>query len=393
MTAAGRRTGFALLIAALAILLFFFSTTYLFWILLILLVLTAADAYLIRTDARRLELTAKASPGAQVGRSARITLSALRHGPLLAAGSVVVEMEICNLMFGTTRRQQFTLPLQSREKPLETSLDMDLCGETALRCVQAKVWDPMGLFCVDCTPFPESRTVCYPQQIGLELMLSRDTAGNANTEGLMQNRRGSDPSETFDIREYVPGDDVRAIHWKLSCKTDTLTLREPSEPSHYDVVLLPDLGLTQLSEDTTASERNSAAALTVELGEQLLMQGISFCFAIPSRQGLRLCEVTDRRALHRLLPQWLGLEIPAQSGVGLKFFLSEHYEQYFTRLLILSAGKYTQDIGGLEKRIGITVISTADDVSSPVYTRLGAGCEAIVLPSAQAHGERYKIVC
>ena len=35
-----------------------------------------------------------------------------------------------------------------------------------------------------------------------------------------------DPSETQAIREYLPGDSIRSIHWKLSQKTDTLMVRE-----------------------------------------------------------------------------------------------------------------------------------------------------------------------
>ena len=186
---------------------------------------------------------------------------------------------------------------------------------------------------------------------------------------------------------------MRTIHWKLSCKTDELIVREASEPSHYDVALLPDLGLAQAGTDASAAELNSAAGLTLSMGEQLLDQGIPFCLAIPTRQGLHLCQVNDRRELHRALPQWLGLAVPAQGGTGLKLFLSEHLEQYFTRLLIVSAGKYSQDVGSLERRIGVTVVSTADNTDTPAYTVLSAGCQAVVLPCSQAQGDSYKIVC
>lgn len=53
----------------------------------------------------------------------------------------------------------------------------------------------------------------------------------------MQNRKGSDASEMFDIRDYVPGDDIRTIHWKLSGKTDELIVRQASAPSHYNIAL------------------------------------------------------------------------------------------------------------------------------------------------------------
>ena len=50
----------------------------------------------------------------------------------------------------------------------------------------------------------------------------------------------NDQSEMYDVREYIPGDDIRSVHWKLSSKVDQLLLRQASDPTHYHVVLLPD---------------------------------------------------------------------------------------------------------------------------------------------------------
>lgn len=393
MTGARRRGGFCLLLAALAILLFFFGTAYLLWMLLVFLALAGAGALLIRKDAGHVAMEAAVSHGAKPGETVQLTVTAGASARLLAAGTVCVEVELRNQMFGITSREQMILPLHRRGESLSASLPVRLCGEIAFTCVSARVWDCLGLFAADCAPFSEVRTVCYPARMDAELLLSGNSVGAVNAEGLMQNRKGADPSEIFDVREYAPGDDVRSIHWKLSSKTDTLILRESSEPRHYDMVLLPDLGLYHREEAVSFDELNSAAALTAALGAQLLQKRVSFCFAIPGKQGLLLQEVRDQREYQRLLTQWMGAAIPGQSGVGLHVFLSEHLQQYFTRLLIVSAGKYGQDISGLEKRIGVTVVSTDDSIREVVYTRLGTDKEAVVVPSVQPSGDRYKIVC
>lgn len=393
MTAGKRRAGFGLLALALAAALLASGAAYLLWALGILLALAAVCAVLIRADAQRLSVEVNAASGARVGRPVQLRLTARHTGAYAAAGYAEVELEICNVMFGTRQLRRLVLPLRDRTEPLDVPLELTLCGETALRCVSIRVWDLLGLFSASCEPFHEVRTVCYPPALRLELALSRNTVGAANAEGLMQNRRGSDPSEIFDIREYQPGDDVRAIHWKLSCKTDTLILREPSEPSHYDMVLLPDLGLSQGGRAASEAELNSAAALLVALGEQLLARSVSFCLAIPTGLGLEVQEVPDKRTLHRLLPQWLGLPIRPDGGTGLDLFRSGHLERYFTRLLIVSAGVYGRDVNVLGRQIGVTVISTSDEAAAPTYTALGAGCEAVVLPSGQGADGAYKIVC
>ena len=392
--AAGKRcVGLAVTVLGLAALLVAFGKSYLLWMLLVLVALAVSAAVLVRIDARQMRLKAHLTPGSRVGKPVKLTLQAERKGRFLAAGYAVVDLETENRMFGTTQTRQLVLPLRDRENTFTAELNLDLCGETVLRCTGLRIWDQLGLFGAAGEPFPESRTVCYPQPVNLEVSLSRNTVGAAHTEGLMQNRRGSDRSEIFDIREYAPGDDLRSVHWKLSCKVDTLIVREPSDPSHYDVALLPNLGLEQAGHTATEAELNSAAAFTISLGEQLLRQGIPFCLLIPTKQGLQVCEARSSRELHRLLPQWLGLRVQSQSGVGLQCFLTEHLDQHFTRLVLVSAGKYTPDLTALGKRVGVTAVTTADDASAPAYTALGAACEAVVLPARQQRDDCFRIIC
>lgn len=77
----------------------------------------------------------------------------------------------------------------------------------------------------------------------------------------------------FDIREYVPGDDIRSIHWKLSSKTEDLIVRQASDPSHYNVILMPDLGLRQREIENSEGERSTAVSVSIALGEYLLKCG------------------------------------------------------------------------------------------------------------------------
>lgn len=391
--AAGRRLpAFCAVLAALALLLFFFSDPFLLWVIAVLFGIGLLSALLLWADSRRLRLTLCTASGGRAGQPLRLTLEA---GPsrFLAAARITVELETESVMFGASERRRLLFPLRGGQYAFSTELTPTLCGETCFRCAAVSVSGPLDLFRFRCRPFAEARTVLYPQPAGLELILSRETVGAADAEGLMQNRRGSDPSEIFDIRDYVPGDDVRTIHWKLSCKTDGLIVRQASDPSHYDVALLPDLGLAQKDRKVTAAELNSAVAAAIALGEGLLSQGTAFCLAIPTSQGLMMHEVRSLRRLHDLLPQWMGLQVPAQSGVGLECFRMEHLDQHFTRLLVVSAGKYSADPAALSRRIGVTVVSTADGSAAPAYAALGAGCELVVLPARAPRDETYRIVC
>ena len=52
-----------------------------------------------------------------------------------------------------------------------------------------------------------------------------------------QERPGVDLTETYQIREYIPGDSIRQIHWKLSNKFDKMIVRDPGLPITRNVLV------------------------------------------------------------------------------------------------------------------------------------------------------------
>lgn len=66
----------------------------------------------------------------------------------------------------------------------------------------------------------------------------------SDSEQFSEQEPGQDPSEVFDIRGYVPGDPVRAIHWKQSARFGQPMVREFSRPQAYSAQVLPELSGT-----------------------------------------------------------------------------------------------------------------------------------------------------
>lgn len=96
----------------------------------------------------------------------------------------------------------------------------------------------------------------------------------------------------FDIRSYAPGDDIRSIHWKLSGKTDELIVRQASDRTHYDLVILPDFGRKQGGRDITAGELTRCVALVIELSRPPCAVGVPLCVALPGPGGGWSCSAS-----------------------------------------------------------------------------------------------------
>ena len=376
----------------LALMLFFFSSPYVLYMLICLFALAFVDALALFVDGRRISARLSVSSGSQIGKKLHVNISADWKGRLFSTAALQAEISGHSVMFGFDDRFCVSVPLRQKIRDGSFEISPGVCGEVIFTCSGAVLIDALGLFSLRIAAPAPVRAVVYPAPVSISLSMSHDTVGSASSEGMMQNRRGSDPSEIFDLREYIPGDDIRSIHWKLSSKTDGLVVRQASDPSHYDVALLPDLGLSSSLGEVTKSELNSACSLVGSFGEQLLGLGASFCLAIPTAAGLQMHEIRSLRELNELLPVWLGTPVRAHIGDGLSWFLSEQLEQSFTRLIIVSPGKYPRNIASLGRRIGVTVVASSSDVKAQATTHLGFASEAIVLPADIKNDDLFRIV-
>lgn len=385
------RIGYVILLACLAAFVFLYSNPFLLFLLIVLAVLMFSMAALCRVDAKHLQVRLHMMSGAQEGRKLRLQVSMQSRYPLYVARSILVGLDIEHTMFGYTERKYYFMYISAHTKEVEITLPLEYCGEMKIQCVDIMLQDLLKLFRRKIKSFEPVETIVYPRGVNVMVEMSRTTIGAPRDEGRMQNRKGNDPSEMFDIREYVPGDDIRSIHWKLSGKTDQLILRESSEPSHYNVVLLPDFGQKAGDEQVSREEINTAVAFGTAIGEQLLRLGCAFCMAVPAKHGLHLCEVRNRRDFRQMMVQWLSTPIPEQSGQALQYFVTEHMEQQFTRLLVLSAGAYQQNLNVLNGQIGSIVVSVRADLQA-LATSVNGNYEMIEIP-VEKRDELYRIIC
>ena len=60
---------------------------------------------------------------------------------------------------------------------------------------------------------------------------SNRLTGTISDRAITVNHIGDDPSETFQVREYHPGDQISRTHWKLTAKRDILMTRDFAKES------------------------------------------------------------------------------------------------------------------------------------------------------------------
>ena len=386
------RIGFISLIIMLLLMFFFFGRPFLMYAVIVFLVLAVVDCIAMIIDSRRINAVLSVNEVGQHGRTMTYSLDVGSHKGLLMSRNVIVELEIYNRMFGSTSNKTLMFELMEGTSRCDIKIPALECGRLDISCKSIRIIDLFKLFNLKVKPFEKISVVVYPRPTSTYVELSNLIRGESQSEADIQNRKGNDRSETYDIRGYQPGDDIRSIHWKLSEKTDELIVREASEPSHYDLVLIPDIGHYNGDRKVELEELNRSISLVVAIAEQLLQKGCNYTVLIPTETGLESITAANIEDFERLISVAMSFRILEHSGSGLEYFKAENLDRVYTRLLIVSAGRYSESLAGLEKTVGITLVNVVSD-RTEMYTENRDSYDIFEIPAEEQENEKYRIIC
>jgi uncharacterized protein (DUF58 family) len=161
----------------------------------------------------------------------------------------------------TARPIEATVPLPhtfERELALEARGVYDL-GPPAVR-----QRDPLGLVARALEADATAEVVVYPQVY---------TLADPTLGGLLADRATAERQEFDRLREYVPGDPLRNVHWKSSAKHDEYLVMEFSPGERTETVTVA------AEADDDHADRMAAAAATVALAA--LEAGLTVELAVP----------------------------------------------------------------------------------------------------------------
>lgn len=140
-------------------------------------------------------------------------------------------------------------------------------------------------------------------------------------------RRGTDYNPDYEVREYIPGDELKSIHWKLSAKQGRMMVRERLATGREKVnVLLP------LSEDISENDALMEALYglcRLLLGKEYPIQlywpgkGNELCSCFIMEQGElenALGEILSTNGMHKpgLVEEQMSIEHPAENYILIK---------------------------------------------------------------------------
>lgn len=170
--------------------------------------------------------------------------------------NATLKLTVANPFLGFESDHMLNMPMRAKHvTDVSYPLLMEYCGRLVVNARYILITDIMGILEVKVPVKVEKECLLIPAGKNME-----HEAGiiyqKGVTEATESKEKGYDFSEVTGIREYIPGDKLQNIHWKLSTKKDELMVKERVSVSAMqlsvvvDLVNVNDLGVDSILELT-----------------------------------------------------------------------------------------------------------------------------------------------
>ena len=331
---------------------------------LFLAVTESAAGYLLLAVSAVLPLLAALAARRTAGRlRAELTLSPYGEKGAVTAGRLSVEnkslfpadrllCQVCceNLLTGERELSTLRMAAPARSRTgTELRLKSRHSGRVRVSVRQLTCFDLFGLFRFR-VRLPEevcALTLASPRTFSVETQISYGESADMDSDEYSMRKPGYDPSETFAIREYRPGDRIRQIHWKLTEKFDSLMVRDYGLPIQNTVLLLLETG-TPGQEKPDADCLDALAEALLSVSQELVRQQIVHSIGWQNHEeNIFTCmEVETDEDLNLVLPGLLGA-VPGADAVSVAEHYMEGREQMEFAHMVLFTGQHRPSLSYL----------------------------------------------
>ncbi len=307
-----RRIACILLIISALILYIFDNETVTLALLAALIVMPAVSVGLLALSGKNLKISMQRDTQSDENPVIRVTIENPDFVPLSA---VEAEVACTNLRTGET--DSFIIRNTPRPKSTqETYFELmpKHAGRYEVSVASAVLSDPLQLasrriICSDreyitVLPEIEEMHVTYASDAA---MLEGDRSADS--------RRGNDPGEVRSIREYVPGDPVRNIHWKLSEKTGKMLVKELGNPLIDQFLVILDTG-REISREPEALEAVAKVFASLTETIRLDCSGLALGWTDPETGRAVIRKINSQEDLTAAADEYLAVPATMHSAFG-----------------------------------------------------------------------------
>ncbi len=161
----------------------------------------------------------------------------IKNHSVFPSGWLHVCIDIKNLFTGESESKRITIPLNVHaDTSVEISKSHAHCGMYEICVRSALLYGFFGVIPIPCKKPQPVRTVKIPVRLPVDL--NRVSLPMKDMFETSENSVGTLHTDMVGVHEYLPGDSMQNVHWKLSARTDQLFVREYAAPQAADLSLI-----------------------------------------------------------------------------------------------------------------------------------------------------------
>lgn len=263
-----------------------------------------------------------------------------------------------------------TFVLQKNVQKLSISFKLQHCGSFSVKIDKIVIFDILRLFSYRIRgkkiDDKKTRTIftISPQLCELCFQLGASQIIDYESDVMSKNKKGDDPSEIFDIHQYIDGDKLNRIHWKLSAKQDELYVKDYSLPINNSLCIVYDTGkLGNISEKTLTDIDTcleGVLAFSYNLCENEIPHRIIFSSTCDSYEAFKIQNFDDSCYAVKALVQ---NGILSKESLAIESFVSEECENKSAKIYYFTANIEKSTLAFLEnyrETSDVTIITVGE---------------------------------
>lgn len=226
----------------------------------------------------------------------------VKHDGVLPIGSTYGHIHLENHLTKEVKSQWIQLPVISKgQTEREFVFESVYSGYIEVKVDEMLLMDWFGFLSTKMEVYEIQRSSVMPDTFSLDVIVSASPVQGSDSETWSQVHKGNDYTEVFGLREYIPGDNLKRIHWKLSSKLNELIVKEPSLPTEKSLLLFWDKNTTEAS----AKEMDAMAEVVTSVAQDIGSQGIPYTLGWTEGDLIILEDVDRSEDLLSLIPRMI----------------------------------------------------------------------------------------
>ena len=281
----------------------------------------------------------------------------IKKAGFLLAGSGAAELCIRNTLTGEEESGRIAVPIGKNGAEIPFQIQSEHCGCLRVRLHRLVVTDWFGFLLAVRKRQTEESVFVLPKLFDIQLSMQAAYAREEEAQYNLPDGRGRDVTEMASLKDYEKGDPLRAIHWKLSLKRNTLIVKEPGAAADRTLLLFWD----KHTGAPTGEEMHAMAEVAASVARAVTAGGMTFVLGYTGEAQCIFEEIETEESLIGVLPDMIKTGAGNLNAAMIRETFSEQGQ--FGRILYI-AKEAPQEIRASEENAPVFLVCTPQDTAS-----------------------------